>query len=85
MVDGVTLKGAWTLPKGQQHQHLVKAARRHINTPNSCPHSFEHNMAKTYKQMKEAWVSGHTGGSVADVNSVSLAMPVPYTYPQYTH
>ncbi|KAH7390808.1 GPI-anchored wall transfer protein 1 [Phaeosphaeria sp. MPI-PUGE-AT-0046c] len=33
-------------------------------------------MAKTYKQMKEAWVSGHTGGSVADVNSVSLAMPL---------
>ncbi|KAL1642271.1 Glucosaminyl phosphatidylinositol (GlcN-PI) nositol acylation protein [Didymella pomorum] len=26
--------------------------------------------------MKEAWVTGHTGGSVADVNSVSLAMPV---------
>jgi hypothetical protein len=38
-------------------------------------------MAKTYKQMKEAWVSGHTGSSVADVNSVSLAMPVPYTHP----
>jgi hypothetical protein len=36
-------------------------------------------MAKTYKEMKEAWVTGHTGGSVADVNSVSLAMPVPYT------
>ncbi|KAF1851611.1 GPI-anchored wall transfer protein 1 [Cucurbitaria berberidis CBS 394.84] len=33
-------------------------------------------MAKTYKQLKEAWVSGHTGGSVADVNSVSLAMPL---------
>ncbi|KAI4651590.1 uncharacterized protein J4E79_009070 [Alternaria viburni] len=33
-------------------------------------------MAKTYKQMKEAWVSGHTGSSVADVNSVSLAMPL---------
>jgi phosphatidylinositol glycan class W len=40
-------------------------------------------MAKTYKQMKEAWVSGHTGSSVADVNSVSLAMPVPYTHPQF--
>lgn len=38
-------------------------------------------MAKTYKEMKEAWVSGHTGSSVADVNSVSLAMPVPYTLP----
>lgn len=38
-------------------------------------------MARTYKQMKEAWVSGHTGSSVADVNSVSLAMPVPYTHP----
>jgi phosphatidylinositol glycan class W len=38
-------------------------------------------MAKTYKQMKEAWVSGHTGSSVADVNSVSLAMPVQYTLP----
>ncbi|KAL5119780.1 Glucosaminyl phosphatidylinositol (GlcN-PI) nositol acylation protein [Pleosporales sp. CAS-2024a] len=33
-------------------------------------------MAKTYKQQKEAWVSGHTGSSVADVNSVSLAMPL---------
>ncbi|EUC47776.1 hypothetical protein COCMIDRAFT_34688 [Bipolaris oryzae ATCC 44560] len=33
-------------------------------------------MAKTYKQMKEAWVSGHTGSSVADVNIVSLAMPL---------
>ncbi|KAF2820244.1 GPI-anchored wall transfer protein 1 [Ophiobolus disseminans] len=33
-------------------------------------------MAKTYKEMKEAWVSGHTGSSVADVNSVSLAMPL---------
>ncbi|KAH7080097.1 GWT1-domain-containing protein [Paraphoma chrysanthemicola] len=33
-------------------------------------------MAKSYKQMKEAWVSGHTGSSVADVNSVSLAMPL---------
>ncbi|KAH6206545.1 GPI-anchored wall transfer protein [Parastagonospora nodorum] len=33
-------------------------------------------MAKTYKQLKEAWVSGHTGSSVADVNSVSLAMPL---------
>ncbi|KAJ4375553.1 Glucosaminyl phosphatidylinositol (GlcN-PI) nositol acylation protein [Didymella sp. IMI 355093] len=31
---------------------------------------------KTYKEMKEAWVTGHTGGSVADVNSVSLAMPL---------
>jgi hypothetical protein len=39
-------------------------------------------MAKTYKQLKEAWVSGHTGSSVADVNSVSLAMPVPYTHPR---
>lgn len=39
-------------------------------------------MAKTYKQLKEAWVSGHTGSSVADVNSVSLAMPVPYTPPR---
>lgn len=43
-------------------------------------HSFD-RMAKTYKQLKEAWVSGHTGSSVADVNSVSLAMPVPYTLP----
>jgi hypothetical protein len=34
---------------------------------------------KTYKEMKEAWVTGHTGGSVADVNIVSFAMPVPYT------
>ena len=34
---------------------------------------------KTYKELKEAWVTGHTGGSVADVNSVSLAMPVLYT------
>jgi hypothetical protein len=42
-----------------------------------------HAMAKTYKQMKEAWVSGHTGSSVADVNSVSLAMPVPYTHLQF--
>ncbi|KAH8723166.1 GPI-anchored wall transfer protein 1 [Phaeosphaeriaceae sp. PMI808] len=33
-------------------------------------------MEKTYKQKKEAWVSGHTGSSVADVNSVSLAMPL---------
>ncbi|KAF1914412.1 GWT1-domain-containing protein [Ampelomyces quisqualis] len=33
-------------------------------------------MAQTYKQLKEAWVSGHTGSSVADVNSVSLAMPL---------
>ncbi|KAH9863926.1 hypothetical protein J1614_009859 [Plenodomus biglobosus] len=33
-------------------------------------------MAKTYKELKEAWVSGHTGSSVADVNSVSLAMPL---------
>ncbi|KAF2033099.1 GPI-anchored wall transfer protein 1 [Setomelanomma holmii] len=33
-------------------------------------------MAKTYKQLKEAWVSGHTGSSVADVNIVSLAMPL---------
>jgi hypothetical protein len=38
------------------------------------------NMAvKSYKDMKEAWVTGHTGSSVADVNSVSLAMPVPNT------
>lgn len=36
--------------------------------------------AKTYKEMKEAWVTGHTGSSVADVNSVSLAMPVPHTF-----
>jgi hypothetical protein len=36
--------------------------------------------AKSYKQEKEAWVSGHMGGSVADVNSVSFAMPVPYTW-----
>ncbi len=35
---------------------------------------------KTYKELKEAWVTGHTGSSVADVNSVSLAMPVPYTF-----
>jgi hypothetical protein len=35
---------------------------------------------KSYKEQKEAWVSGHMGGSVADVNSVSLAMPVPYTW-----
>lgn len=34
---------------------------------------------KTYKELKEAWVTGHTGSSVADVNSVSLAMPVPHT------
>ncbi|CAO2657809.1 Nn.00g070690.m01.CDS01 [Neocucurbitaria sp. VM-36] len=33
-------------------------------------------MTKTYKELKEAWVSGHTGSSVADVNSVSLAMPL---------
>lgn len=40
----------------------------------------QENMAtKSYKEMKEAWVTGHTGGSVADVNSVSFAMPVPYT------
>jgi len=45
--------------------------------------TLSHNMAKTYKEMKEAWVSGHTGSSVADVNSVSLAMPVPYTHPQF--
>ncbi|KAF2627525.1 GPI-anchored wall transfer protein 1 [Macroventuria anomochaeta] len=31
---------------------------------------------KTYKEMKEAWVTGHTGSSVAEVNSVSLAMPL---------
>jgi hypothetical protein len=36
--------------------------------------------AKSYKEEKEAWVSGHMGGSVADVNSVSFAMPVPYTW-----
>lgn len=36
--------------------------------------------AKTYKEMKEAWVTGHTGGSVADVNTVSLAMPVPCSF-----
>lgn len=36
-------------------------------------------VVRSYKEMKEAWVTGHTGGSVADVNSVSLAMPVPYT------
>jgi hypothetical protein len=36
-------------------------------------------MAKDYKAMKEAWVTGLTGSSVADVNSVSLAMPVIYT------
>jgi len=41
-----------------------------------------HVMVKTYKEQKEAWVSGHTGSSVADVNSVSLAMPVQYTNPQ---
>ena len=35
---------------------------------------------KTYKELKEAWVTGHTGSSVADVNNVSLAMPVPYTF-----
>ena len=29
-------------------------------------------------------MSGHTGSSVADVNSVSLAMPVPYTRPRFT-
>ncbi|KAF2713916.1 GPI-anchored wall transfer protein 1 [Pleomassaria siparia CBS 279.74] len=33
-------------------------------------------MAKDYKAMKEAWVTGLTGSSVADVNSVSLAMPL---------
>ena len=48
-------------------------------------HSLGQNtMAKTYKQMKEAWVSGHTGSSVADVNIVSLAMPVPCTTPFFT-
>ncbi|KAF3002645.1 Glucosaminyl phosphatidylinositol (GlcN-PI) nositol acylation protein [Curvularia kusanoi] len=31
---------------------------------------------KTYKEMKEAWVTGHTGSSVADVNIVSFAMPL---------
>ncbi|KAF2798418.1 GPI-anchored wall transfer protein 1 [Melanomma pulvis-pyrius CBS 109.77] len=33
-------------------------------------------MATSYKAMKEAWVTGLTGSSVADVNSVSLSMPL---------
>jgi phosphatidylinositol glycan class W len=36
-------------------------------------------MAKDYKQLKMEHVSGLTGSSLFDINSVSLAMPVPYT------
>lgn len=35
-------------------------------------------MEKDYKQLKTEHVSGHTGSSLFDINSVSLAMPVPY-------
>jgi hypothetical protein len=35
-------------------------------------------MAKDYKQLKTEHVSGLTGSSLFDINSVSLAMPVPY-------
>ncbi len=41
--------------------------------------------AKSYRDQKVEWVSGHTGSSVADVNNVSLAMPVPYTPPNFEH
>ena len=41
-------------------------------------------MAEDYKKLKHDWVTGLTGSSVADVNSVSLAMPVseplPFTF-----
>lgn len=33
-------------------------------------------MAKDYKQLKMEHVSGLTGSSLFDINSVSLAMPV---------
>jgi hypothetical protein len=39
-------------------------------------------MAKDYKQLKMEHVSGRTGSSLSDVNSVSLAMPVPYMAPR---
>jgi hypothetical protein len=39
-------------------------------------------MAKDYKQLKMEHVSGLTGSSLSDFNSVSLAMPVPYMAPQ---
>jgi hypothetical protein len=68
------------------HGPLEKASTTR-QTPTATPRDHivasTHNMAKSYKQMKEAWVSGHTGSSVADVNSVSLAMPVQYTHPQF--
>lgn len=39
-------------------------------------------MSKNYKQLKTQHVSGHVGSSLSDINSVSLAMPVPYmTHP----
>jgi hypothetical protein len=39
-------------------------------------------MAKEYKQLKMEHVSGLTGSSLSDINSVSLSMPVPYMAPQ---
>jgi hypothetical protein len=77
----VTLKRARATPKGQHLQRVSAGSHLQATASNSRPRSFP-TMAKTYKQMKEAWVSGHTGSSVADVNSVSLAMPVPYTHPR---
>jgi len=38
-------------------------------------------MAKDYKQLKTEHVSGLTGSSLFDINSVSLAMPVPSSLP----
>lgn len=46
---------------------LTCANEQHITT-----------MAKDYKQLKTQHVSGHVGSSLSDINSVSLAMPVPY-------
>lgn len=57
----------------------LRTPRQHYNAQLASADS--RTMApKTYKEMKEAWVTGHTGSSVADVNSVALAMPVPYTH-----
>lgn len=65
-------------PAGHSTRGAFLKPRQHNNAP--LVSTDGQTMApKTYKEMKEAWVTGHTGGSVADVNSVSLAMPVPYT------
>jgi hypothetical protein len=74
-----SLDHAFFFRKGQ---HVDAVSLRNIAEANDqLPNTHLETMAKTYKEMKEAWVSGHTGSSVADVNSVSLAMPVPYTPP----